>query len=66
MKYKRGKLARRNLTFYRINFNYFAPYRVLVDGTFIKACEDRKIDIKPRVEEWMGGKCLFCNISIDL
>lgn len=57
MRVKRLKACRKTMRFYRVNFNIQAPYRVLVDGTFITSALMNKIHIKEQLPKLLDGKC---------
>lgn len=56
MKVKVGKQIKRVFQFYRINFRFAQPFKVIVDGSFIKYCVDKKIDLKDKIEKITGGR----------
>ena len=42
MRRKKHKHTRRTLRFYRINFGFRPPYKVLLDGNFVHALDAMK------------------------
>ena len=42
MRRKKHKHTRRAVRFYRINFGFRPPYKVLMDGNFVNAVESLK------------------------
>ncbi|XP_067677735.1 rRNA-processing protein UTP23 homolog [Haliotis asinina] len=56
MKVKRGKHARRILTFYKGNFGFESPYKILVDGTFCKAALSFKVNIAEQVPKYFDSE----------
>ncbi|KAL4450494.1 hypothetical protein ABPG74_019392 [Tetrahymena malaccensis] len=57
MKFKKIKQLRKWINFYRINYDFHFPYKLLVDGTFLKACYDRKFEFKEKLTKLMHGQC---------
>ncbi|KAL3868901.1 hypothetical protein ACJMK2_041657 [Sinanodonta woodiana] len=60
MKIKRQKHLRRCLTFYKNNFGFQPPYRVLLDGTFCKAALTFKINISEQLPKYLDGEVQLC------
>jgi len=60
MKVKTGKQVRRVFQFYRINFLFHPPYKIIADGSFLKACVDKKVDLRAKVDKIIGGKHEIC------
>ena len=60
MKVKIGKLSKKTIQYYKINFGFFEPFKVLLDGPFLKKCIDKKINSKVKLEKIFGGKCQLC------
>ena len=63
MRVKVGKQSRKALQYYRINFHFQEPYKVVLDGNFIKVCIDKKIELKGKLEKTLGGKVILGNLS---
>uniref|UniRef100_A0A1I7TWP9 rRNA-processing protein UTP23 homolog n=1 Tax=Caenorhabditis tropicalis TaxID=1561998 RepID=A0A1I7TWP9_9PELO len=53
MKVKRLKRANRLLTFYKYNFKFLPPYRVLVDGTFCNAALQEKLNLAEQIPKYL-------------
>lgn len=64
MRVKAGKQCRKVIQYYRINFHFREPYKVIVDGNFVKVCVDKKVDIKHKIEKILGGKCVIGKIFL--
>ncbi|VDM61283.1 unnamed protein product [Angiostrongylus costaricensis] len=71
MKVKRIKRANRILTFFKYNYNFVPPFRVLVDGTFCKAALANKINLREQLPKYLGGdveivttKCVLAELEI--
>uniref|UniRef100_A0A158P924 rRNA-processing protein UTP23 homolog n=1 Tax=Angiostrongylus cantonensis TaxID=6313 RepID=A0A158P924_ANGCA len=71
MKVKRIKRANRILTFFKYNYNFVPPFRVLVDGTFCKAALANKINLREQMPKYLGGdveivttKCVLAELEI--
>jgi len=58
MKYKRRKQSRKKLQLYRIQFNFFPPYKVLIDGNFIQLALESKIHIVDQLTGVMQDKAV--------
>ena len=50
MKFKRKKAAKRFLEIYKNHFGYSEPFKVLVDGTFVKNALDNKVQIFDQIK----------------
>jgi len=61
MRVKVGKQCRKAIQFYRINFKFREPYKVILDGNFIKVCLDKKIDLRTKLDKVLGGKVVTGN-----
>ncbi len=55
MKVKKVKYLRKWINFYRINFNFHFPYKLLIDGTFLKVAMDRKFEFKEKLTKMLHG-----------
>uniref|UniRef100_A0A8R1E4Z0 rRNA-processing protein UTP23 homolog n=2 Tax=Caenorhabditis japonica TaxID=281687 RepID=A0A8R1E4Z0_CAEJA len=53
MKVKRIKRANRLLTFFKYNFKFNPPYRVLVDGTFCNAALQEKLNLAEQIPKYL-------------
>lgn len=54
MKTKRYKRANRVLTFFKYNYKFVPPYRVLVDGTFCNSALVNKINLAEQMPKYLG------------
>jgi len=63
MRVKVGKQSRKALQYYRRNYLFQEPYKVVLDGNFIKVCIDKKIELKGKLEKTLGGKVILGNLS---
>jgi len=59
MRVKVGKQSRKAIQFYRINFNFREPYKIILDGNFIKVSLDKKVELRTKLEKVLGGKILL-------
>ena len=59
MKFKRKKAAKRFLEIYKNHFGYSEPYKVLVDGTFVKNALDNKVQIFDQIKNYLGANVLL-------
>uniref|UniRef100_A0A1I7XU04 rRNA-processing protein UTP23 homolog n=1 Tax=Heterorhabditis bacteriophora TaxID=37862 RepID=A0A1I7XU04_HETBA len=66
MKVKRYKRANRILTFFKYNFKFQSPYRVLVDGTFCNAALINKINLREQMPKYLGGEVEIVTTSCVL
>ncbi|KAJ1611007.1 putative tRNA synthetase class II [Cryptosporidium canis] len=71
MKVGRKKQVKRIIKYYKINYGFEEPYRLLIDGTFIMAALKNKIHIKEQLPKILGGKatpivtdCIFKEIEM--
>eukprot|EP00792_Barthelona_sp_PAP020_P008512 TRINITY_DN3226_c6_g10_i1.p1 TRINITY_DN3226_c6_g10~~TRINITY_DN3226_c6_g10_i1.p1 ORF type:complete len:230 (+),score=65.08 TRINITY_DN3226_c6_g10_i1:182-871(+) len=55
MRIKRKKNVRKILKFYELNFGLKAPYKILLDGTFVQACLDSQVQIKEQLPRILGN-----------
>lgn len=55
-KVKRVKRASRILTFFKYNYKFEPPFRVLVDGTFCMAALQNKINLKEQMPKYLQGE----------
>jgi U3 small nucleolar RNA-associated protein 23 len=55
MKLKNAKHIRRWISFFKINYNFHVPYKVLLDGNFLKLCYDRKFEFKEKMTKFFKG-----------
>ncbi len=61
MRVKVGKQSRKSLAYYKINFHFKEPYKVILDGNFVKVCIDKKIELKSKIEKTLQGKVILGN-----
>ena len=59
MKFKRKKAAKRFLEIYKNHFGYSEPYKVLVDGTFVKNALDNKVQIFDQIKNYLGANVVL-------
>uniref|UniRef100_A0A915IMA9 rRNA-processing protein UTP23 homolog n=1 Tax=Romanomermis culicivorax TaxID=13658 RepID=A0A915IMA9_ROMCU len=60
MKIQRYKRVRRILNFYKNNFHISHPYKIVADGTFLKAALDNKINLREQMSVYLGNQeCQF-------
>lgn len=59
MKLKRNKNIKRDIDFYRINYNFESPLKVVIDGTFLKKDLDINYNFKPKFQKLIKSKCIF-------
>ncbi|NXU56373.1 UTP23 protein, partial [Turnix velox] len=60
MKLKRQKHAKKNMGFYKHNFQFREPFQVLLDGTFCQAALRNKIQIREQLPGYLGGPTQLC------
>ncbi|MFH4984303.1 hypothetical protein AB6A40_011012 [Gnathostoma spinigerum] len=60
MKLKRYKRAQKILSFYRYNYSYQPPYRVLLDGTFCMAALQNKISLSEQMPKYFCEEVTMC------
>lgn len=53
---KRQKHARRTLTFYKSNYGFVPPYKILLDGTFCKQALAFKVNIMEQLPKYMDAQ----------
>jgi len=63
MKIKRYKRAQRLIGFYRNNFGYTKPYRVLVDGTFSQAALVNRINLREQMAKYLNEETELATTS---
>ena len=51
---------RKTMERYKINFNFFAPYRIIVDGNFLKKAADITLDIHNQLGHIFKEKIVLC------
>ncbi len=66
MKIKRYKRAQRLIGFYRNNFGFTKPYRVLVDGTFCQAALTNRINLREQVSKYLNEETELATTSCVL
>ena len=59
MKFGRKKAAKRFLGIYKNHFGYSEPYKVLVDGTFVKNALDNKVQIFDQIKNYLGANVVL-------
>ncbi|NXX17977.1 UTP23 protein, partial [Podargus strigoides] len=60
MKLTRQKHAKKNIGFYKHNFQFREPFQVLLDGTFCQAALRNKIQIREQLPGYLGGATQLC------
>ncbi|NXS57570.1 UTP23 protein, partial [Brachypteracias leptosomus] len=60
MKLRRQKHAKKNMGFYKNNFQFREPFQVLLDGTFCQAALRNKIQIREQLPGYLGGAARLC------
>ncbi|XP_040402863.1 rRNA-processing protein UTP23 homolog [Cygnus olor] len=60
MKLRRQKHAKKNMGFYKHNFQFREPFQVLLDGTFCHAALQNKIQIREQLPGYLGGPTQLC------
>ncbi|XP_064606666.1 rRNA-processing protein UTP23 homolog [Liolophura sinensis] len=66
MKLKRLKHARKVMGFYKNNFDFAPPIRVLIDGTFCKAALKFKINISEQLPKYLDCEVKQCTTQCVL
>jgi len=66
MKIKRYKRAQRLLGFYRHNFGFQIPFRILLDGTFCQAALDNKINLMEQMPKYLNCPVELCTTGCVL
>ncbi|KAL7302339.1 hypothetical protein TKK_0005000 [Trichogramma kaykai] len=56
MKVKRLKKASKHLNFYVNNYKFFAPYQILIDGTFTQAALQNKFNIEQQMPKYFQSE----------
>ncbi|NXT20326.1 UTP23 protein, partial [Syrrhaptes paradoxus] len=56
----RQKHAKKNMGFYKRNFQFHEPFQVLLDGTFCQAALRNKIQIREQLPGYLGGATQLC------
>ena len=59
MKIKKSKHIKRWLNYYRIYFDFHYPYKILIDGNFLKLCIDKEFILKEKLSKWLKGEIVF-------
>ncbi|KAM9303073.1 rRNA-processing protein UTP23 homolog [Morus bassanus] len=60
MKLRRQKHAKKNVGFYKHNFQFREPFQVLLDGTFCQAALRNKIQIREQLPGYLAGATQLC------
>ncbi|KAM8810387.1 rRNA-processing protein UTP23 homolog [Eudromia elegans] len=60
MKITRQKHAKKNMGFYKNNFQFREPFQVLLDGTFCQAALRNKIQIREQLPGYLDGATHLC------
>ncbi|KFQ90491.1 rRNA-processing protein UTP23 [Nipponia nippon] len=60
MKVRRQKHAKKNMGFYKHNFQFREPFQVLLDGTFCQAALRNKIQIREQLPGYLDGATQLC------
>lgn len=63
MKIRRKKRVQRALSFFKNNFGFHPPYRVIVDGTFCQAALKNKVNIEDQIPRYFGSQVRFSTTS---
>lgn len=63
MKIRRKKTVQRVLSFFKNNFDFHPPYRVVVDGTFCQAALKNKVNIEDQIPRYFGSEVRFSTTS---
>jgi len=66
MRVTRQKRYRRSLKFFRLNFGFQEPYKVLIDGTFTVNALREKIPVKEMLPKMLGGRVTPCTTGCVL
>ena len=67
MKIKRQKTLRKVLHFYKMNFNIYDPYQILIDGTFAQEALKSKINLAEQIPKFFDKKkCQLLTTSCAL
>ncbi|XP_050403780.1 rRNA-processing protein UTP23 homolog [Patella vulgata] len=66
MKIKRQKTAYKILNFYKNTYGIDSPYKVLVDGTFCKACLSAKVNIMEQLPKYLDSDMTLMTTSCVL
>ena len=51
MKIKKAKIFKKTLNFFKINFGFFEPFHLIIDGNFLSIILEKKLDIKGKLEK---------------
>ena len=46
MKIKKAKIFKKTLNFFKINFGFFEPFHLIIDGNFLSIILEKNLDIK--------------------
>ena len=60
MKGKRHSNMRKAMEIYKINFGFFPPYRIIIDGNFLKKADDISLDLQDRLGHIFKEKIVLC------
>lgn len=60
MKIRRYKRAQRLISFFRFNFEFTPPFRILIDGTFAMAALVNKINLREQVPKYLSEESIIC------
>ena len=63
MKIRRRKKVQRALAFFKNNFGFQAPFRVIVDGTFCQAALKNKVNIEDQIPRYFRSEVRFTTTS---
>lgn len=63
MKIRRRKKIQRTLAFFKNNFGFHSPFRVVVDGTFCQAALKNKVNIEDQIPRYFGSTVQFSTTS---
>jgi U3 small nucleolar RNA-associated protein 23 len=59
MKGKKNKRFRQNLEFYEMHFRFRAPYKLLIDGTFLAKCEKINLNLSKKMHNIFKKKFIL-------
>ena len=71
MKIKKSKTFKKTLNYYKINFGFFDPFHLILDGNFLNLLVEKKMDLKDRLEKILKGavflqstECIVYEVSL--
>ena len=57
MKIKKGKFLKKTLNFFKLNFGFFEPFHLIIDGNFLHKLLEKKLDLRSKLEKLL--KCVI-------